>query len=89
MKLSPLDIKKQEFGKKFKGFSPDEVNSFLDMIADEMEDLLKKIWGYENCPTTRTIDNHILKLRKKIESEPNRPAHLLTVYGVGYRFVIG
>ena len=42
MKLSPLDIKKQEFGKKFNGFSPDEVHSFLDMVADEMEDLLKK-----------------------------------------------
>jgi cell division initiation protein len=42
MKLSPLDIKKQEFGKKFRGFSPDEVGSFLDMVAGEMEDLLKK-----------------------------------------------
>lgn len=42
MKLSPLDIKKQEFGKKFRGYSPDEVSSFLDMVAGEMEDLLKK-----------------------------------------------
>jgi cell division initiation protein len=42
MKLSPLDIKKQEFGKKLRGFSPDEVGSFLDMVAGEMEDLLKK-----------------------------------------------
>jgi cell division initiation protein len=42
MKLSPLDIKKQEFSKKFKGYSPDEVGSFLNMVAREMEDLLKK-----------------------------------------------
>ncbi len=50
-------------------------------------DLLDKIWGYEKFPTTRTIDNHILKLRKKIEIDPNHPRHILTVYGGGYRFV--
>ena len=51
------------------------------------DDLLDKIWGYEKYPTTRTIDNHILKLRKKIELDPNHPRHILTVYGGGYRFV--
>jgi DNA-binding response OmpR family regulator len=51
------------------------------------DDLLDKIWGYEKYPTTRTIDNHILKLRKKIELDPNHPQHILTVYGGGYRFV--
>jgi two-component system alkaline phosphatase synthesis response regulator PhoP len=51
------------------------------------DDLLEKIWGYEKFPTTRTIDNHILKLRKKIEIDPNHPRHILTVYGGGYRFV--
>jgi len=51
------------------------------------DDLLDKIWGYEKFPTTRTIDNHILKLRKKIETDPNHPRHILTVYGGGYRFV--
>ena len=51
------------------------------------DNLLDKIWGYEKFPTTRTIDNHILKLRKKIETDPNRPRHILTVYGGGYRFV--
>jgi len=51
------------------------------------DDLLDKIWGYEKYPTTRTIDNHILKLRKKIENDPNHPRHILTVYGGGYRFV--
>jgi two-component system alkaline phosphatase synthesis response regulator PhoP len=49
--------------------------------------LLDKVWGYEQFPTTRTIDNHILKLRKKIEDDPSRPRHILSVYGEGYRFV--
>lgn len=49
--------------------------------------LLDKIWGYESYPTTRTIDNHILKLRKKIEEDPSRPKYILSVYGEGYRFM--
>ncbi len=51
------------------------------------EDLLDKIWGYEKFPTTRTIDNHILKLRKKIEDDPARPRYIFSVYGEGYRFI--
>ncbi len=51
------------------------------------DDLLDKIWGYEKFPTTRTIDNHILKLRKKIEDDPSRPRYILSVYGEGYRFM--
>jgi DNA-binding response OmpR family regulator len=51
------------------------------------EALLDKIWGYEKFPTTRTIDNHILKLRKKIEGDPSHPEYILSVYGEGYRFV--
>ena len=50
-------------------------------------DLLDKIWGYESYPTTRTIDNHILKLRKKIEEDPSHPKYILSVYGGGYRFI--
>jgi two-component system alkaline phosphatase synthesis response regulator PhoP len=53
------------------------------------DDLLDKIWGYEKFPTTRTIDNHILKLRKKIEDDPAHPRHILSVYGEGYRFMGG
>lgn len=52
------------------------------------DELLKNIWGYEKFPTTRTVDNHILKLRKKIEKDPNHPKHLLSVYGAGYRFIV-
>jgi len=50
-------------------------------------DLLDKIWGYESYPTTRTVDNHILKLRKKIEEDPSHPRYILSVYGGGYRFI--
>ena len=49
--------------------------------------LLDKIWGYEKFPTTRTVDSHILKLRKKIEPDPSNPRHILSVYGEGYRFI--
>ena len=49
--------------------------------------LLDKIWGYEKFPTTRTIDNHILKLRKKIEENPSQPLFLITVPWAGYKFV--
>ena len=49
--------------------------------------LLAKVWGYQNYPRTRTVDNHILRLRQKLESDPWRPSHLLTVHGLGYKFV--
>ncbi|MDP8246623.1 MAG: response regulator transcription factor [Candidatus Tritonobacter lacicola] len=51
------------------------------------EELLNEIWGFDVYPTTRTVDNLILKLRKKIEKDPNDPAHIITVYGAGYKFV--
>ncbi len=49
--------------------------------------LLADVWGYDDQPTTRTVDNFILKLRQKLEPEPARPRHLLTVHGVGYKLV--
>ena len=51
------------------------------------DDLLTDVWGYDDQPTTRTVDNFILKLRQKLEPEPSRPRHLLTVHGVGYKLV--
>jgi DNA-binding response OmpR family regulator len=51
------------------------------------EDLLEKIWGYEESPTTRTVDNFILKLRQKIESDPNHPRVIITVHGIGYKLI--
>jgi DNA-binding response OmpR family regulator len=50
------------------------------------EDLLEKVWGYSPSMQTRTVDNQILKLRKKLEDSPADPRHILTVHGVGYRF---
>jgi DNA-binding response OmpR family regulator len=51
-------------------------------------ELLQKIWGYspENMPTTRTVDNQIAKLRQKIEEDISRPAYIISVRGVGYKF---
>jgi DNA-binding response OmpR family regulator len=51
------------------------------------DELLNEVWGYENYPTTRTVDNHVAGLRAKIENEPGDPKHLKTVHGVGYKFV--
>jgi DNA-binding response OmpR family regulator len=48
--------------------------------------LLDEVWGSDEYPTTRTVDMHVLKLRRKLEADPERPRHLLTVHGVGYRF---
>jgi len=48
--------------------------------------LLNEVWGYNLYPTTRTVDNQILKLRQKLELDPANPKHLLTIYGAGYKF---
>jgi DNA-binding response OmpR family regulator len=50
-------------------------------------DIIRRIWGYNAYPTTRTVDNHIVKLRRKLEESPERPRHILTVHGIGYKFV--
>ena len=49
--------------------------------------LLSEVWGYEAYPSTRTVDNHILKLRKKLEADPSNPDHILSIYGHGYKFI--
>jgi hypothetical protein len=51
------------------------------------DELLNEVWGYENYPRTRTVDNHILRLRQKLEKDPSRPIHFRTVHGVGYKFL--
>jgi DNA-binding response OmpR family regulator len=51
------------------------------------DELLNEVWGYENYPSTRTVDNHILKLRQKLETEPAHPKHFHTVHSVGYKFL--
>jgi DNA-binding response OmpR family regulator len=63
---------------------------FLVQNADRVisrDELLNDVWGYQNYPSTRTVDNHILKLRQKLEKDPANPVHFRTVHGMGYKFV--
>ena len=57
--------------------------------AVSRDEILQKIWGLEGSPTNRTVDNFIVKLRKKIEPSPDKPSHILTVYGFGYKLSTG
>ena len=52
------------------------------------EDILDRVWGYEVLPSTRTVDNFIVRLRKRFERNPEAPMHFRTVRGVGYRFTL-
>ncbi|HPF71191.1 MAG TPA: response regulator transcription factor [Candidatus Krumholzibacteria bacterium] len=54
----------------------------------DRETILDRVWGFGAYPTTRTVDNFILALRKLVEEDPRTPRHILTVHGVGYRLVI-
>ena len=76
----PVPMTAQEF-KMLKFFSqnPGRVIS--------RSELLNEVWGYQNYPSTRTVDNHIWKLRLKLENDPANPVHFHTVHGVGYKFV--
>jgi two-component system, OmpR family, alkaline phosphatase synthesis response regulator PhoP len=63
---------------------------FLVQNADRVisrDELLNEVWGYQNYPSTRTVDNHILKLRQKLERDPASPVHFRTVHGMGYKFI--
>jgi DNA-binding response OmpR family regulator len=53
----------------------------------ERNKLLDVIWGLEGFPATRTVDNHIVSLRRKIEPDPKHPRHIVTVHSIGYRFI--
>src|SRR5258707_53093 len=48
-----------------------------------------EVWGYENYPVTRTVDNHVLRLRQKLEPDPVNPRYFLTMHGTGYKFAPG
>jgi DNA-binding response OmpR family regulator len=73
-------------------FTPAEYNLLCYFLQNPDRPLtrdmiLNSVWGYEFFPNTRTVDAHVVKLRQKLEPEPNVPRHFLTVHGVGYRFV--
>ncbi len=77
----PLRMSRKEFG----------ILRLLAAQAGQVvtrEDLLNEVWGYENYPSTRTVDNHIASLRAKLEEDPSHPRRLLTVHGVGYKLVM-
>lgn len=89
-----LDFKKYE---ATKGGAPLELSprefSILKFLIEHRgevirrEQLLDGVWAYNSFPTTRTVDTHIAKLRQKIEDFPNSPKYLITIHGVGYKFI--
>ena len=89
-----IDFKKQEM---LKGLNPVRLSAteyrilhyFIDHEGEVIsrDKFLYEVWGYDSYPTTRTVDNYILSLRKKIEDDPANPKHLVTVHKVGYKFV--
>jgi DNA-binding response OmpR family regulator len=76
----PIALTAQEF-KILKFFLHNEER---DISRDE---ILQEALGYHDYPSLRTVDNHILKLRQKLEKDPENPTRFLTVFGAGYRFV--
>ena len=78
----PVTLTAQEFKLlKFFASSPGRVLS--------RDELLNEVWGYQNYPSTRTVDNHILRLRQKLEPDSTHPRYFLTFHGAGYKFVPG
>jgi len=78
----PVTLTAQEFKLlKFFAASPGRVLS--------RDELLNEVWGYQNYPSTRTVDNHILRLRQKLEPDSANPRYFLTIHGAGYKFVPG
>jgi len=73
-------------------FTPAEYNLLCFFLHNPDRPLtrdmiLNSVWGYEFFPNTRTVDAHVVKLRQKLEPDPNIPRHFVTVHGIGYRFV--
>ena len=87
----------------FKKYTARKGGRALDLSAREFEilrylirrrgeivtrdQLLDEVWGYDSTSVTRTVDNHIARLRQKIEQDPSEPRHIVTVHRLGYRFV--
>ena len=75
-----VELTRKEFG----------VLQFLASRSGEVvrrDELLEQVWEYQSQPTTRTVDNHVASLRAKLEETPAETRHLITVHGVGYKFV--
>lgn len=68
-----------------------EIINYLYQHKNEIVDryeLLKNVWGYHEQPTTRTVDNFMVRLRQKIEVDPSNPKHILTIHGAGYKLIM-
>lgn len=77
---SPIELSPREF---------DTLKYFIRHEGEAItrDELLQRVWGYSSFPLTRTVDNHVAKLRGKIESIASDPKHIITVHRVGYKFV--
>lgn len=67
-----------------------EVLQYLYLHRNQVvsrDELLENVWGYDNTPTTRTVDNFIARLRQKVETQPESPTIILTVHGIGYKML--
>lgn len=89
-----IDVKKYHAHKHGKPIelSPREFEILKYLIERQgdivtREDLLNRVWGYDSFPYTRTIDAHISKLRRKIEDRPQDPELIITIHGLGYKFL--
>jgi len=76
----PLDLSALEFRL---------LRYFIDHRGETLsrDTLLNEVWGYNTLVSTRTVDVHVAWLRQKLEAHPRHPQHILTVHGLGYRFV--
>ena len=104
MNESALEVKIGKLEINFNGYKATSKNKDVQMSHKEFEilhhlwkhrnstvsrdDLLTEVWGYDENPATRTVDNFILKLRQKIEVDSNHPQIILTVHGIGYKLVL-
>jgi DNA-binding response OmpR family regulator len=79
-KGKPLDLSAREF---------EIMKYFIEHRGETItrDQLLDEVWGYENFPLTRTVDNHIARLRQKVEENPAEPQHIITVHRIGYKFI--
>jgi DNA-binding response OmpR family regulator len=73
-------------------FTPAEYNLLTFFLQNpdrplSRDMILNSVWGYESFPNTRTVDAHVVRLRQKLETDPNCPRHFLTLHKVGYRFL--
>lgn len=100
----PDDLHFGEISVDFKCFEARKGGKILNMSRKEFgvlrvlaarvgevvtrDELLDAVWGYDQYPTTRTVDNHIALLRTKLEDDPSNPRHLITVHGVGYKLIL-